>query len=64
LTAGAVLLKVTFILEPQVDITSSGESPEFFYISPAPQGWHERSPGGVCDNEIQTGGIASGIVAP
>ena len=64
LATRTALPQVQFIHKPQVKIISFGQTPEFFYISPAPPGWHGQSPGGVCDNEIQTGGTASDIVAP
>ena len=59
-TPRPVLLKVTFIGKPQINVLSSGQFSEFFYMRPLPRGRPERSRPWVCADGIQVGGKASG----
>jgi len=57
---GPMLLKMAFIGEPQVNILSSGQSSEFFYMRLWPQDRLGRSGTGVFSVGIPTDGIAAG----
>ena len=60
-TPRAVLLKMTFIGKPQVDVLSFCQFSEFFYMRLWPQNRPERSRLGVCADGIPVGGTPSGI---
>lgn len=60
----AMLLKMAFIPEPQVNVLSSGQFSEFFYMSPWPQGRPGRLRTGVSSDEIPDDGKASGTDGP
>jgi len=59
-TTGSVLLKVTFIGKPQINVLSSGQFLEFFYMRLSPRGLLERSKPWVCADGTRVGGKASG----
>ena len=63
-TAGAVLLKVTFIKTPKVNIIADGVSKEFFYMSPAAQDRHAPEADEVFAVGIPAHEKASGIDEP
>ncbi len=54
-TAGTMLLKMTFILKPQVHIRTTSQNLEFFYIVSAPRGRPSQSTVWACDVETQAG---------
>ena len=56
----SVLLKVAFIGEPQINVLSSGQFSEFFYMRLSPPGRPERSGPWVCADGIPDDGKASG----
>ena len=47
-TTGAVLLKMAFILKPQINVVSSCETQEFFYMRVAPPGLPAQLSASVC----------------
>jgi hypothetical protein len=61
---GSMLLKMAFIPEPQVNVLSSSQLSEFFYMSPSPQDRPWRLETGVSSDEIPVGGKASGTDGP
>jgi hypothetical protein len=63
-TACAMLLKMAFVLEPQVKIVSSSEMAEFFYIGVAPRGRGGPRAAEVCASGIPTAKTAVGTAAP
>ena len=46
--ARSVLLKMALVFEPQVNVLSSGQPPQFFYIPPARRGLPARSQDEAC----------------
>ena len=60
-TTGSILLEVTFVQAPKVDVIADGESKEFFYMSPAAQDRHAPEAGEVFAVETPAHGKASGI---
>lgn len=58
--AGPMLLKMTFIGKPQINVLSSGQSSEFFYMRPWPQDRLGQSETEVFSVGIPIDGIAAG----
>lgn len=59
--ARPMLLKMAFIAKPQINVVSSGQSSEFFYMRPGPPDRLGQSETGVFSVGIPTDGRAAGI---
>jgi hypothetical protein len=57
----AMLLEMTFVLKPEVQIVSFGQADQFFYIAPVAPDRLWRSTAGVCATETLTDETAAGI---
>ena len=59
--AGTMLLKVTFVQTPEIDVIAAGESAEFFYMPPAAQDRHAPGAAVVFGVGTPAHGKAAGI---